>query len=1031
MSPKKKMSKKERARLEAEQAEHQRMELERERQRKIEEEKMRKVREKEEAERKQVQEIVANKLRKVQLEDSYKYFALIKEEVKHLHGQQKKDREWEQYMRCNGLPNAFDPADLRKYLHIWCEGIRLYNEREQNWLLCANEQSILTQDVNVANMSRESLKQQQPEIGNVYAAKTREVLGILEEIDDALHDTDMTQSMIDDLHEMKSEFRRVLANYIDEFAYKILSNINRDMELTGLLEVTHKYESDVFKMQLYGLRDMPTPQLNPKEKAKEDSKHTDIDFPLLGFHLVLPAAVKCHHSAIRGLWISYDHFSDYCPSYDMPYRQDHRADLRIISRIEWKKRKEILKAVYEEPREKRPDDSEDDERATHDIDVDKIYTEHADELMKKERAKKGTKALNLFDNDVNMRSHRIIAGVYCIDYLEQPMQEVKIAKKSLLRTVPQPGQLTRKKFYQPYRPPPTPQPGVRRLPEEIEAEIKQMEENLDKLALITLQLPENVFWFEPPIVCRWESKEETLESEPSFAKYLDKHKQMVQAARERKTKSMRDRKTKYIEDFNILDVPSHVHLSSIVADFVIPKLPENYSVKIVSQDDKKKSHLLTGGKKSREKKRKITKTPSGAALTNIIFETKIPSYLFPPGCGSKILKIWNRRNKLSYPCIPEESDDQDDYDDSDNDVAASAGNGKSRKKQYMFSKFMKDLDELIDAKTPKFEFKIEEIVTTVTKADQGRQSVMIVRSEERARDRDRKAKVQKSKFDSDDEEVDYGDIQEVGNYVMVDREKEYVGKWSTRDIHDVKFNEDKLTIQFRIGRLGAIGFAANRYSNLPYQSWELKPDLKNPGSVTFSLTAAVVSTEITVTEHGFRVNSLQGGPTQALQEILGQVMPMRKMMKHLRLAAVDLFPEDDAFNYSEGSCEKNPIMESHLYDCIGLLALTHNFSWSRWNLLSGCRMCVLLMREIIEHRRIPIHSTLLVTPLKATIVDSVEVSPTFNSSPIDGMEHYADLYHLGREHSQPSSKVKQENMSPILRDNVVQLLKAVRPLSFS
>lgn len=105
-------------------------------------------------------------------------------------------------MRCNGLPNAFDPADLRKYLHIWCEGIRLYNEREQNWLLCANEQSILTQDVNVPNMSRESLKQQQPEIGNVYAAKTREVLGILEEIDDALHDTDMTQSMIDDLHEV-------------------------------------------------------------------------------------------------------------------------------------------------------------------------------------------------------------------------------------------------------------------------------------------------------------------------------------------------------------------------------------------------------------------------------------------------------------------------------------------------------------------------------------------------------------------------------------------------------------------------------------------------------------------------------------------------------------------------------------------------------------------------------------------------------------------------------------------------------------
>lgn len=152
----------------------------------------------------------------------------------------------------------------------------------------------------------------------------------------------------------------------------------------------------------------------------------------------------------------------------------------------------------------------------------------------------------------------------------------------------------------------------------------------------------------------------------------------------------------------------------------------------------------------------------------------------------------------------------------------------------------------------------------------------------------------------------------------------------------------------------------------------------SPGSVTFSLTAAVVSTEISISEHGFRVNSLQGGPTQALQEILGQVLPMRKMMKQLRLAAVDLFPEDDAFNYSEGSCEKNPIMESHLYDCIGLLALTHNFSWSRWNLLSGCRMCVLLMREIIEHRRIPIHSTLLVTPLKAWVLQQLFYWPLLN-----------------------------------------------------
>ena len=61
--------------------------------------------------------------------------------------------------------------------------------------------------------------------------------------------------------QLKMEFRNVLADYIDEFAYKILSNINRDMELNGLLEVSHKFESPVFKTHLFGLRDMPTPQL--------------------------------------------------------------------------------------------------------------------------------------------------------------------------------------------------------------------------------------------------------------------------------------------------------------------------------------------------------------------------------------------------------------------------------------------------------------------------------------------------------------------------------------------------------------------------------------------------------------------------------------------------------------------------------------------------------------------------------------------------------------------------------------------------
>ena len=353
----------------------------------------------------------------------------------------------------------------------------------------------------------------------------------------------------------------------------------------------------------------------------------------------------------------------------------------------------------------------------------------------------------------------------------------------------------------------------------------------------------------------------------------------------------------------------------------------------------------------------------------------------------------------------------------------------------MFSKFMKDLDGLIISKTPRFsEYKFDEIVDILTSQQHiAKHTFNVLKLDEASTSPPPEGVIikKRSKFDSSDEDDnDYEGILEIGDYEMVCDGKKFVGKWTTRDVHDVKFNEDKLTIQFRFGRLGMFGFAANRYSNLPYQTWELKPDPKGTGHVIFSLTASIAGFEVTVKPEGFTVNSIQGGTTSALSNIFGNTYSLRKLKNILRSAALDLFPEDDAFNYSNGSCEKNQIMEFHLYDCIGIFALSHSFGWSRWNLMAGGRTCVILMREILEHRRVPHASTLVVTPLKSCIVEALEVASSFNPTPTPGMDYYADLYHLGIIHSQPSSKVKQENMNPILRDNIVNLFKATRPLSF-
>lgn len=49
-------------------------------------------------------------------------------------------------------------------------------------------------------------------------------------------------------------------------------------------------------------------------------------------------------------------------------------------------------------------------------------------------------------------------------------------------------------------------------------------------------------------------------------------------------------------------------------------------------------------------------------------------------------------------------------------------------------------------------------------------------------------------------------------------------EWTTENIHDMKHIEDKGYVTFRTGRFGCYAIATYRYINLPYQTWEMKPE---------------------------------------------------------------------------------------------------------------------------------------------------------------------------------------------------------------
>lgn len=127
-----------------------------------------------------------------------------------------------------------------------------------------------------------------------------------------------------------------------------------------------------------------------------------------------------------------------------------------------------------------------------------------------------------------------------------------------------------------------------------------------------------------------------------------------------------------------------------------------------------------------------------------------------------------------------------------------------------------------------------------------------------------------------------------------------------------------------------------------------------PGAIVFTLTAAQLVMEVMVTDKGITLNSLQGGSTNnnMLASKIGATMKLDDLIKLLRTAACDVFPDDDAFCYTESNCEKNYVMEMHIYACMACFALSHNFAWSRWNLAAGSRTCVFLMRELQEMRKL-------------------------------------------------------------------------------
>ncbi|PNF19093.1 hypothetical protein B7P43_G10819 [Cryptotermes secundus] len=486
MVPKKKLSKKEKLRLAAEQAELQRIEQDKERQRLIQEEKARVEREKVAAEEKAKRDVAEQAVRVVQLQETVALFRELSEKMYKMKLEKQANNEWKQYMKCDGLPDPASLSEMNTYIYLW----RSVEERGQL---------------------------------DVVVKKTAEVLRLLdamqELIDNALG---VSPGRVENWKQVRNDFRMEQQFDLDRASYLILRNIEENMQLSGLNEVHYMKKFDAFVLCLWSLLPLPTPSV---PLSKMERPPLAFNFVDVGVTVNLPDSLLDVLLVVRAMLVKYDHFSDLCPSWvPNPLPEEEQKDLYEMSLVEWNTKCEIqvlvdrendrrakLAAKIAELKPALP--ATDDTRHTKSVSKDgrptsqtsllesellelqqiqqtpiktasEIYAEQEDE---KQATVKLQYCVELKPYELNLRKYMILGGVYHIDLLQQPPQPQELHDKSTITVLEVPTQLSPVEFHEKYVPPPPPEPGQRRLPEEIEAELKKQEKELEKLALISIE----------------------------------------------------------------------------------------------------------------------------------------------------------------------------------------------------------------------------------------------------------------------------------------------------------------------------------------------------------------------------------------------------------------------------------------------------------------------------------------------------------------------------------------------------------------
>lgn len=255
--------------------------------------------------------------------------------------------------------------------------------------------------------------------------------------------------------------------------------------------------------------------------------------------------------------------------------------------------------------------------------------------------------------------------------------------------------------------------------------------------------------------------------------------------------------------------------------------------------------------------------------------------------------------------------------------------------------------------------------------------------------------------------------------------------WRLDGFTDITYNEDEKNISFKTINFGPLACIQDKHINMPFQSWELRPLGSNHTKLT--VVSAILEVEIEIKDAlcCFHLTA-ESDPKPGLDSIMNKWMTPPNLIKAMRSAGVNLFPERDSHKYVSIT-EKDENVEAAVYEQMSLTASNFAYSWSKWNCEASQEKIVILGAEKLDGNALTDEewSMLLMRNERCFKLKMKEFDEEFSEVYADGIQFHADLYHMVIELSSDAGRERMGQTDFKFVNAVNQILSASKVITYS